>query len=73
MPFGAPALGVPDGTRFTSPFNLLGLPALSLPVGLTEEGLPIGLQLIGLPGAEATMLAAGAALEASGLWAAACT
>jgi aspartyl-tRNA(Asn)/glutamyl-tRNA(Gln) amidotransferase subunit A len=73
MPFGAPALGVPDGTRFTSPFNLLGLPAISLPVGLTEEGLPIGLQLIGLPGAEATMLAAGAALEASGLWAAACT
>ena len=69
MPFGAPKLGVPGGTRFTAPFNLLGLPALSLPVGLTGEGLPIGLQMIGPPGAEATVLVAGAALERSGIWA----
>ncbi|MGH2410558.1 MAG: amidase, partial [Chloroflexota bacterium] len=68
MPFGAPELGVPGGTRFTAPFNLLGLPALSMPVGLTGENLPIGLQLVGPPGAEATVLAAGAALEASGVW-----
>ncbi|HVA92062.1 MAG TPA: amidase [Chloroflexota bacterium] len=67
MPFGAPKLGVPGGVRFTAPWNLLGLPALSHPVGLTDEGLPIGLQLVGAPGCEATVLAAGAALEAHGL------
>ena len=33
--------------RFTTPFNALGLPAISVPVGLSSAGLPIGLQVIG--------------------------
>jgi aspartyl-tRNA(Asn)/glutamyl-tRNA(Gln) amidotransferase subunit A len=64
MPAGASALGVPGSTAFTGPFNLLGLPAISAPVGFTGEGLPVGLQLVGLAGDEATILAAVAALEA---------
>jgi aspartyl-tRNA(Asn)/glutamyl-tRNA(Gln) amidotransferase subunit A len=33
-------------TKFTSPFNLAGLPAISVPCGFSRNGLPIGLQLV---------------------------
>jgi aspartyl-tRNA(Asn)/glutamyl-tRNA(Gln) amidotransferase subunit A len=33
-------------TKFTSPFNLTGLPAVSIPCGFSRNGLPIGLQLV---------------------------
>jgi aspartyl-tRNA(Asn)/glutamyl-tRNA(Gln) amidotransferase subunit A len=48
---------------FTLSCNLAGLPGLSVPCGLTAEGLPIGAQLIGKPLDEATLLRAGAAIE----------
>ena len=55
-------------TSFTSYVNVAGLPALTLPVGLTppgsdQPGLPMGVQLIGRPGGEATLLALGAQWE----------
>ena len=50
-------------TPHTSFVNLTGLPALSLPVHQTGEGLPMGAQLIGRPGEEATLLAIGRQLE----------
>ncbi len=40
----------------TLPFNLVGYPALSIPCGVSPEGLPIGLQLVGRPFAETTIL-----------------
>jgi aspartyl-tRNA(Asn)/glutamyl-tRNA(Gln) amidotransferase subunit A len=46
----------PTLTRFTSPFNLTGLPAISVPCGFDGDGLPIGLQMIGRPFDEATLL-----------------
>ncbi len=48
---------------FVCAVSLAGLPALSLPVGLSE-GLPVGLQLIGPDFAEAGLLSTAAALEA---------
>lgn len=49
--------------RFTSPFNLTGAPAISVPCGLSG-GLPVGIQLVGRWDDEATMLDAGQAVEA---------
>jgi aspartyl-tRNA(Asn)/glutamyl-tRNA(Gln) amidotransferase subunit A len=51
--------------RFTYPFNLLGWPVLALPCGLAEEGLPASAQLVGRPGSDGLVLAAGARLEAA--------
>ncbi len=50
-------------TPFTSFVNVAGLPAITLPVHRTVEGLPMGAQLIGRPGGEATLLALGRQLE----------
>lgn len=77
MPLAAPTL---DETRLgdgpgmpamiarishcTRPINFLGLPALSLPIGLAGNGLPCGLQLVGRPFGEAALFEAGAAFEA---------
>ena len=51
-------------TGFTNPFNALGWPALALPCGTAEHGLPASIQLVGRPGEDAAVLAAGLALEA---------
>jgi aspartyl-tRNA(Asn)/glutamyl-tRNA(Gln) amidotransferase subunit A len=68
----------PDGTeedvrgatlRFTRVFNLLGLPAISVPCGATDSGLPLGLQIVGAPFAEATVLRVARAYEQTQPWA----
>lgn len=49
----------------THPFNMVpSCPALSLPAGLTGEGLPVAVQIVGMPFADETTLALGAAVEA---------
>jgi aspartyl-tRNA(Asn)/glutamyl-tRNA(Gln) amidotransferase subunit A len=74
-PVAAPAIEGYDAveragllTPFTAPFNLAGLPALSLPCGFTGEGLPIGLQIVSGAGAEAMVLNAGYAFEQRTDW-----
>jgi aspartyl-tRNA(Asn)/glutamyl-tRNA(Gln) amidotransferase subunit A len=54
--------------RFTAAFNLIGVPALSVPCGFTQSGLPIGLQLIAHPWDEARSLRAGCAYEQVTEW-----
>lgn len=51
-------------TRLTSPFNALGLPALSLPVRGGRAGPPFSLQLVGPAGADLRVLAVGRQVEA---------
>ena len=48
---------------FTVPASLAGLPAMSVPAGLSAGGLPLGLQVIGRAFDEETVLRAGAAIE----------
>lgn len=55
-------------TRFSSSFNLAGLPALSLPDGFTQTGLPLGLQVISQAWAEAKVLRAARAFEQATEW-----
>ena len=50
-------------TRCTNPFNLLGFPALSVPCGLSRDGLPIGLQIVGRRFEDATVLRVGHAYQ----------
>ena len=48
---------------FTVPVNLAGLPGISVPGGLSSEGLPLGLQLIGRPFGEETLFSLGEVIE----------
>lgn len=74
-PIPAPAIEGEDAiqrarllTRFTAPFNLSGLPALSMPCGFTQEGLPVGLQIVSGAWQEAKALQAGQAYEQASTW-----
>ncbi|PLX95940.1 MAG: Asp-tRNA(Asn)/Glu-tRNA(Gln) amidotransferase GatCAB subunit A [Desulfuromonas sp.] len=53
---------------FTIPVNLAGTCAMSLPCGISEEGLPIGMQLIGRPFGEEILLQAAHAFEQATPW-----
>jgi Asp-tRNA(Asn)/Glu-tRNA(Gln) amidotransferase A subunit family amidase len=54
--------------RNTRPFNVWGLPAISIPCGFTESGLPIGLQIAGPPWREDLVLRLAYAYEQATAW-----
>ena len=54
--------------RNTRPFNVWGLPAISVPCGFTESGLPIGLQIAGPQWREDLVLRVGHAYEQATAW-----
>lgn len=74
-PITAPPIEGPDAielagllTRYTAPFNLTGFPAVSIPCGVSSEGLPVGMQLIAPPWKEAKLLQAAYAFEQATDW-----
>ena len=60
--------GVNYRSLFTTPFNLTGLPALSVNCGFTDGGLPIGLQIVGPRFREERVLRAAHAYEQAAGW-----
>jgi Asp-tRNA(Asn)/Glu-tRNA(Gln) amidotransferase A subunit family amidase len=65
MPGPAPKLGEAASVAFTGPFNALGWPAITVPVGTAEGGLPLGLQLVGRPWDDIGVLLGARAVEAA--------
>ncbi len=81
VPIGAPRIGertvLVNGraepalsllSRLTRPFNLGGVPTISVPCGFTPAGLPIGVQMAGRPFQEATVLRVAHAYEQATDW-----
>jgi amidase len=64
----APVLDVVASVSFTAFGNVTGLPAVSLPLHTTEQGLPVGVQLTGAPWDEATLIRLSAQLEQALPW-----
>ena len=54
--------------RNTRPWNVYGLPAISVPCGFSVSGVPIGLQIIGSPGTEGSIMALAHAFQTSTEW-----
>jgi Asp-tRNA(Asn)/Glu-tRNA(Gln) amidotransferase A subunit family amidase len=62
---GTKPIGLFQAMTAATPFNLLGLPALTVPFAMSEEGLPVGVQLVARPWEEELLLEAGMRLEAA--------
>jgi len=63
-----PPWGLFEQPAFSMPFNVTGLPALSVCSGFGVGGLPVAIQLVGKPFADATVLCAGHAFERATAW-----
>jgi Asp-tRNA(Asn)/Glu-tRNA(Gln) amidotransferase A subunit family amidase len=69
QPFEAYARNAVQASAFTSMFNMTGLPAMSVPLYGSAEGLPIGVQFAAPYGGEARLIALAAQLEQAAPWA----
>ncbi|MET8148949.1 amidase [Actinoplanes sp. NPDC049668] len=53
---------------YAAPWNIAGLPAIVVPVGLRPDGLPVGVQLVGPPDSELLLLAIAGQFEVANPW-----
>jgi aspartyl-tRNA(Asn)/glutamyl-tRNA(Gln) amidotransferase subunit A len=65
---GMDAMTTARRISFTGPYNLTGMPAISVPCGFTPAGLPVGLQLAGKPFDEPTVLRAAYTYQQHARW-----
>ena len=60
--------GVAARLRYTAPFDMSGHPTLTVPGGITADGVPVGFQIVGRAFDEAGILAAGHAYQQATDW-----
>jgi aspartyl-tRNA(Asn)/glutamyl-tRNA(Gln) amidotransferase subunit A len=62
------AVGGMGSVPYGAPFNISGMPAVSIPVGTSSDGMPVGLQVVARRSEEELVLACGALAEANRPW-----
>jgi len=68
MEIGGQKVGGMGSVPYTAPFNISGMPAVSIPCGFASDGLPVGLQVVGRRDDEEAVLGCGAIAEANRPW-----
>ncbi len=58
-------VGYPGAFVYSQVFNLLGVPAATVPVGVSADGMPIGVQIVGRPNEDWTVVSVASALESA--------
>jgi amidase len=53
---------------YAAPWNIAGLPAIVVPVGIRPDGLPVGVQFVGPPDSELLLLSIAGQLEVANPW-----
>ena len=68
MEIAGQSVGGMGSVPYTAPFNISGMPAVSIPVGTSVDGLPVGLQVVARRHEEELVLACGAVAEKNRPW-----
>ena len=68
MEIGGQRVGGMGSVPYGAPFNMSGMPAVSIPAGLSVEGLPVGFQVAARRNEEELVLACGALAEQNRPW-----
>jgi len=68
MEIAGQKVGGMGSVPYTAPFNISGMPGVSIPVGVASDGLPVGMQVVARRDEEEVVLACGAVAEANRPW-----